>query len=280
MIARKLKSLYLTCSVLMVLCTFNIVVGQDKDDEGAKARAEAREAAKMRGEARAAALNARAKAQAGENDAAKEAYNQLLGTIKSRELIFVMRVCKLEAEQRERAEKIGMDLKTEAAKDAKEGQDPMVVNGRLMRQGQIRVRMGNGQVMADKSVVTKFQQKLRDSLRALMTPDQLKIYNEELEAKQQFARRANAECLVAILDHKLSLSPEQTQPLIESLMEWEEADELQLSFYLQQSSENYVPPIPLKFYAKVLNQNQRKIFESAQQVSVQRNQFLDVENAW
>ncbi len=84
---------------------------------------------------------------------------------------------------------------------------------------------------------------------------------------------------MTILDLRLALEPDQIEPLRQSLMNWTEADDLQLTYYLQENAQGYMPPIPVKYYVKLLTPAQRKILDAAQKVSVNRHQVM-MDVAW
>lgn len=189
-----------------------------------------------------------------------------------RERAFLSRVCQLSAEQKTQADAVSTELKAEAIKKAGAGVE---ANNRFP-QAQVMIRMGNNHVQIEKTAMSKFRKSLHDKYKTLLTNEQSQAFQDELKARDEFIRRANAECLVTILDLRLSLEPEQVEPLRQALIGWEEAEDLQLSYYLQENGQGYMPPIPFKFYGKLLNPAQRKIFDAAQKVSVNRHMVMDM----
>jgi hypothetical protein len=107
-------------------------------------------------------------------------------------------------------------------------------------------------------------------LREILTPDQCDKYQNAVTEREQFRREANAECIVAVLDDRLSLNAEQRKEIRRSLAAWPGVEKLQAYFYFQNQA--YLPQLPAAAL-KALNASQRKIFDGIQKADFQSEMF-------
>lgn len=211
-------------------------------------------------------------------DAKKVANENFLEAVRTREQTFLMRVCELDAQQKEQVEQLGKGLRQESLKALdQENVNRFDGNGRLLLQRQVKIRVGDDQVIVNRQAIDTYRNKLHEKFKSVLKPEQQEKFTYELKARDEFSRRANAELLVTILDQKLSLKPEQIEPLRQSLAGWTEADELHLTQYLQQNAENWIPPIPAKYLADHLTTEQQNTYQAAEHVAFRKSQLFEVE---
>ncbi len=189
----------------------------------------------------------------------KKAEDQYLETIRKKEKKFLSKVCELSPEQNDKLNGLGDDLKLEALKNKR---------GRAVMGEAFPVQVGNVALALNRSTISEFRRGLREKFKEVLTAEQKAKYQSEIDAKDEFTRQACAECLVAIIDERVALEPDQFKPLADSLKSWDGGVDMQLDYFLQSSTTNYRPQIPDKFYKKLLTPDQLKVFEAASVIHV------------
>ncbi len=76
------------------------------------------------------------------------------------------------------------------------------------------------------------------------------------------------------------LEDNQRAPLLQSLSEWDEADNYELVSYFQYGLQNYIPPLPQRLYIKHLTAEQRQIIDSMQRVGIGKNEAFGNDINW
>ncbi len=180
----------------------------------------------------------------------------------------VRRICKPNEQQLERLKNLDAKWVSEKAKKA-----PVAGNA---GGGFIRAVVGGlvggrpVQQMDPAAASTAVIEEYRKELQSLLSKEQLAEFEAAIAERERFRRRANAECVVALLDDRLFLSHAQREELASKLEDWKGIQHLQPHFYFQNHS--YIPTLPAEV-AKVLNESQRKLFQSMQQVDFQGGNF-------
>jgi hypothetical protein len=121
--------------------------------------------------------------------------------------------------------------------------------------------------------VNRIQNLYRAEITKILTPEQMKAYEAEAKTRQEFKCRANAECIIAMLERKVCLKDEQRESLSNDLAKWKGIGDVYTAFYFQ--NENYFPNIPRSLLQKHLTANQMGVVNSLQTVQFQREQFQD-----
>ena len=175
----------------------------------------------------------------------------------------IRRVCKLNAEQLKQLEKFD-------PKWIKQNAKPPRAPAKGAR-GVIQIVAGFRAPQAHPdSIFGQLSKAHRKELTEILTPDQLDAYNKAVEDRNLFRKRANAECVVALLDERLYLTVEQRTEIQKQLMDWPAIDNLQPLFYFQ--NHGYWPTLPNDL-VKVLSKSQRAIFEGVQKADFEGAMF-------
>ncbi len=202
---------------------------------------------------------------------ADQVQDDILKTVRMRERDFLLRVCKLPEDKQKQVDAVGEEVLGALA------EAPPVAQRNVIRmRGALHLDNGAGV----RSQTEKLRKKLQDKYRELLDEEQKQLYNSELTAREEFNRNSRGECLIVLFNQRVSLKQHQIQPLKDALATWEGAESLQLSFYFQNGSSNYFPPIPAELYTKVLDADQLKVIRSFQQVFAQRDADVEQQFNW
>ena len=182
----------------------------------------------------------------------------------------IRRVCKPNEQQLEQLKKFDAKWVSAKAKTAKVAGN---IGGGFLRAvvGGIAGAQQAQQIdpaAASKSVISAH----RKELEAILTKEQLAEFETAITAREKFRCRANAECVVALLDDRLGLSQAQREELANRLEAWKGIRDLQPHFYFQNHLEAYIPMLPAEV-SKVLNESQSKVLAGMQQVDFQGAMF-------
>jgi len=180
----------------------------------------------------------------------------------------IRRVCKPNDQQLEQLKKFDAKWVSAKAKTAKVAGN---IGGGFLRAvvGGIAGAQQAQQIdpaAASKSVISAH----RKELEAILTKEQLAEFETAILAREKFRSRANAECVVALLDDRLFLTYAQRDELATKLEAWKGIQNLQPHFYFQNHS--YIPMLPAEV-SKALNESQRKVLAGMQQVDFQGAMF-------
>ncbi len=192
---------------------------------------------------------------------------QLLSKVAA-ENALVRRVCKLSEEQLESLKQFDAEWVKKNNK-AKQREGNFAANViRMVVPG-----MPADQQVQDPQKVLRVHQA---ELKKLLTPEQLASYEKAVADRAEFRRRANAECIVALLDERLNLSSAQRDEIGQKLVAWNGLSNIQPYFYFQNTS--YFPSLPADV-KKVLNASQRKAMQMMNEADIQFSMFGDGEEA-
>jgi hypothetical protein len=183
----------------------------------------------------------------------------------------IRRVCKLDDEQLKQLETL--DAKWVKGKAAAGKQAGNLAAGviRVFAGGNVGMQPDNP-VEASSRVTTAYKTKLKEILK----PEQLAEYEKHVKERETFRRQANAECIVSVLEERLSLNDTQRDELAKSLTEWSGIQRMQASFYFQNQA--YIPNLPPSAL-KALTATQRKILDGMQKADFQFEMFNDGQEA-
>ncbi len=165
------------------------------------------------------------------------------------------RVCDLQTEQLEALGKL--DRKWIAAEIANITEGPQKQKGVV--RGIVRFLGGRAaprQVLQPKDVVRSGMLKVDDSISELLTKEQRKVFDAEIEARKEYRCQAKGDMLLAILDRHVYLTEVQSETLRPALIEWlkKEDPDYYWSFYFQNTS--YLPNVPQRILAEHLDTEQ------------------------
>ncbi|MDX1925367.1 MAG: hypothetical protein SFV81_02540 [Pirellulaceae bacterium] len=183
----------------------------------------------------------------------------------------IRRVCKLDDEQLKQLE--SLDAKWVKGKAAAGKQAGNLAAGviRVFAGGNVGMQPDNP-VEASSRVTTAYKTKLKEILK----PEQLAEYEKHVKEREAFRRQANAQCIVSVLEDRLSLNDTQRDELAKSLTEWSGIQKMQATFYFQNQA--YIPNLPAPVL-KALTATQRKILDGMQKADFQFEMFNDGQEA-
>ena len=184
----------------------------------------------------------------------------------------IRRVCNLDAEQLKQLN--ALDAKWVKGKAVAGKQADNLAAGVLRVfafQNQVGVQQ-DSPAAASNRVMTAYRSKLKE----ILTSEQLAGYEQQVKDRGAFRRQANAECIVALLEDRLSFNDDQRKELVKSLSEWSGIQNIQASFYFQNQA--YIPNLPASAL-KALTPTQRKILDGMQKADFQFEMFNDGQEA-
>jgi len=184
----------------------------------------------------------------------------------------VRRVCKLDAEQLKELDL--MDAKWVKGKAAARKQAGNLAAGvlRVFAGPNLGGVQQDNPAEAASRVMTSYKTKLKEILK----PEQFAVYEQNVKERDVFRCQANAECVVAVLEDRLSFNEDQRKELVKSLSEWSGIQKMQATFYFQNQS--YIPNLPASAL-KALTPAQRKILDGMQKADFQFEMFNDGQEA-
>ncbi len=177
----------------------------------------------------------------------------------------IRRVCKPNEDQLKQLSQFDAKWVAKEAKSVKANGNKNVVGGFLRVFAGGMPEQGNTNDRA-----TKISALHRKEVAKILTAEQNAAFEKAVKERDEFRNRANAECVVAMLDERLFLSAEQRKQLTEKLMAWKDIANLEVHFYFQ--NQIYLPSLPSDI-SKVLNESQRAVFSNIQQVNFQGQMF-------
>lgn len=183
----------------------------------------------------------------------------------------VRRICKLDAEQEEALNAINANWIRGKAGARKQADN--------LAAGVLRVFAGGGAVQQPNNpaeAVNRVTKAYQARLAEILKPEQLAEYEKHVKEREQFRRLANAECIVAVLEDRLSLNRDQHEELVKSLADWSGIQRMQATFYFQNQA--YIPNLPASVL-KALTPTQRKILDGMQKADFQFEMFNDGQEA-
>jgi len=184
----------------------------------------------------------------------------------------VRRVCKLDAEQLKELD--SLDAKWVKGKAAARKQAGNLAAGvlRVFAGPNLGGVQQDNPAEAASRVMTSYKTKLKEILK----PEQFAVYEQNVKERDVFRCQANAECVVAVLEDRLSFNEDQRKELVKSLSEWSGIQKMQATFYFQNQS--YIPNLPASAL-KALTPAQRKILDGMQKADFQFEMFNDGQEA-
>ncbi len=109
---------------------------------------------------------------------------------------------------------------------------------------------------------TAVQIALNAAVRDHLSPEQSKVYLEDLREREKFRRRATARTLVSALDTQLNLNQEQREAIFAALLEnWQ--DEWENSVRGLMYGATYLPNLPSKALTPHLNEKQMQLWSQS-----------------
>ncbi len=200
----------------------------------------------------------------GGNGAGQQAAQLMYGPV-AVDSALIRRVCKPSEDQLKQLNQFDAKWVAKEAKLVKGNGERNVMGGFL------RVFAGGmPQQENPNSRATKISALHRKEVAKILTAEQNAAFEKAVKERDEFRIRANAECVVAMLDERLFLSAEQRKQLTEKLMAWRNIAHLEVHFYFQ--NQIYLPTLPSDI-AKVLNASQRAVYGNIQQVDFQGDMF-------
>lgn len=183
----------------------------------------------------------------------------------------IRRICKLDDEQQKQLSTL--DAKWVKGKAAAGKQAGNLAAGviRVFAGGNVGMQQDNP-AEASSRVTTAYKAKLKEMLK----PEQLAEYEKHVKERETFRRQANAECIVSVLEDRLSLNDTQRTELTKSLTDWSGMQRMQATFYFQNQA--YIPNLPASVL-KALTATQRKILDGMQKADFSFEQFNDGQEA-
>jgi hypothetical protein len=183
----------------------------------------------------------------------------------------IRRICKLDDEQLKQLNTL--DAKWVKGKAAAGKQAGNLAAGviRVFAGGNVGMQQDNP-AEASSRVTTAYKAKLKEILK----PEQLAEYEKHVKERETFRRQANAECIVSVLEDRLSLNDTQRTELTKSLTDWSGMQRMQATFYFQNQA--YIPNLPASVL-KALTATQRKILDGMQKADFSFEQFNDGQEA-
>lgn len=191
------------------------------------------------------------------------------------ELAFAERILQLDADQLKQLK--------EALRPASSEQTDLLnernVQGRpVINQGAFQVAAGaapNGTTVAAQTSsghalsgnpLQRVNRMVREAIGEIIGQPQQARLEQAQRRRDAFRREANVLVVVSLLDEPLALSAEQRQQLTETLREqWEAAELFAAEHYLM--NQEYVPNLPARLLKDVLTTEQRRVWNSLQQVT-------------
>lgn len=166
------------------------------------------------------------------------------------ELSFAIRACKLEGEDRQKLIAAGEKWLNEYVKNMNKPQQ----NAR-------GIRIFNGRVAQNANADPRdaIKKGIAETAKVVLSPEQLKLYEQECDQREQFHRQAIVAVLVSRMDEKLALSKEQQTKLTESLVEgWSDKWAPQLEIFMYNN--DIWPPVPDKLVSPHLTADQEEVW--------------------
>jgi hypothetical protein len=174
------------------------------------------------------------------------------------ELSFANRVCQWTAEQRKTAIEAANAWLREFARDNAKNQQAF--------QGGFVVFAGNGPFGGVAAAPDPPEKGLREKLRDAMTEEQKAKYEAEKAKRENFQAEAQIDSVIAIMDQRLNLSPDQRRALQRSLRKnWKQDWAPPLQMFIQMSE--YMPAVPDEFVVPHLTPEQRVQWQGMQKLS-------------
>lgn len=208
-----------------------------------------------------------ARVQNQDQNAAQNPVEPLLRRIYRNERKFVSRVCNLTEDQERQVDSLEVDWKAESAKF---GPVANAANARGIVMGGARILRPGASTPFQ--LLDKFRASTRKRFSEVLSDEQREAYKAELTAREDFQRRADAECLMVLISHVMAIRPEQVPSLTDALATWDGARTLQMDNYLLMFGNGgyYLPNIPEELVFKHLDANQRSVFRGIQKADIQR----------
>ncbi len=184
----------------------------------------------------------------------------------------VRRVCKLNEEQSKQLDTL--DAKWVKGKAAAQKQAGNLAAGvlRVFAGPNVGAARQDNPAEAASRVTAAYKTKLKE----ILTAEQLAEFEKNVDEREAFRREANAQCVVAVLEDRLSLNDEQRKALVKSLSAWSGIRTMQATFYFQNQA--YIPNLP-ESVLKALTPGQRKILDGMQKADFQFEMFDNGEEA-
>ena len=179
----------------------------------------------------------------------------------------IRRLCKLDEKQLESLKQFDAKWVKDKTKKVKAANN---LGGGLIRAVVGGLVGAPAQAVDPQTAMTTVVSAHRKELKTILTQEQFTEFETAIAARDKFRNRANAECVVAMLDDRLALSPTQREEIANKLAEWPRIRTLEAHFYFQNHS--YIPTLPAEV-SKLLNQSQKKVFDWMQQVDFQGDMF-------
>jgi hypothetical protein len=171
------------------------------------------------------------------------------------ELHLVTSLCSPTKEQREKLKDEGERLAKEVVTKFAEAQNKMM-------QGQWR----GGTMPEPRKLI---EEGIPKFLKPILTPDQMKLYQAEVEKRALDKRQISVRALVARLDQIVVLSKEQREKLVNNLLVgWNDTWGRSLEQFFVSYGDQYFPTVPDALILPVLNELQKTAYRGTQKIQV------------
>ena len=194
-------------------------------------------------------LLAEVKAKVGGEQTLNQYKSKFMGLSRN-ELRFMHEVCKL---RRSQFDAIKTDVDRTALRIALDAAST-----------ELAMNRGGGRRAQRKTpdVYKKLEDGLMRAAKTHLTEVQARAYCEELEARRQFRKEADAGMLLGFMDPELRLTDEQRNKLLPHLVKaWTPDWEQNLSI-MEGNGLRFMPQIPNQEFRKLLNEKQKEIFST------------------
>lgn len=198
------------------------------------------------------------------------------------EKAFLVRACQLDDAQKRQVQELDHDWIAAVPRPADGAAARLRGDVRVELQGGVVRDLGQAAAIVGRrapsdrieSATSEYRTSLRKKFRNLLTPEQRQVYDEELAARDDFKRQADAEALVNLLDEALDLTPEQCEGLTTTLKEWPDKDRFYIGHFFQR--QGYLPVIPEELLAKHLTPEQVSLYRNHGKAIVRSSSALVV----
>lgn len=169
-------------------------------------------------------------------------------------------VCDLSQEQTNELSKLNADWIAEAYK-AETGKHKKPLIGRLKRDGKKQNFFG-------------VESAIDEAIRELLTENQRREFDREVESRHAFRCQATANALVASMDSRLFLSRVQRIGLAEEIVNWMKKSDVQPAWQFYFQSSDVLPNIPKSVFENVLTEEQMNIVNASNMFHVDGKDLL------
>lgn len=182
------------------------------------------------------------------------------------------RVCDLEEEQLQALKDMDQKWLQEKAADKGKAREVRGIVAGMARFLGGRIAAPGQQQDQPQAVVQRVRPIIDEHVLSILDDEQKEAYQAELEAMETFERESMASVIVASLDARIYLQPDQRKSLIEEIQKWLEGrNRIYWQFYFQNT--NYIPDIPSNILKKHLTEAQYSSINGLQKYNYDADQI-------